>query len=195
VTIPMTRAARAAELSQLSVPALAAICKAGIRRPDGTRVPVSGAHPVSAWKKDEIVEAILAVEYPAALGQAAGVAGLTAPDENPEGTWKAISARGDDLGLTVALAQLAATAEGRAALATSRRSWAQAGLEPPWPRFVPVPLADAVPPGTLPGDAAPLPDGTTASRCTICGEIRISYPDDFTDPWKHHPDHCPDGSE
>lgn len=33
-----------------------------------------------------------------------------------------------------------------------------------------------------------VPENATATRCTGCGEIRISLPDDHTDPWHHHED-------
>jgi hypothetical protein len=39
-------------------------------------------------------------------------------------------------------------------------------------------------------DPASVPQGTTASRCTACGETRLHYPGDLADEWKHHFDHC-----
>lgn len=53
-------------------------------------------------------------------------------------------------------------------------------------RIVSIPLAAA---GV---DPASVPDGTTASRCTACGENRLHYPGDLTDEWKHHFDYCGD---
>jgi hypothetical protein len=53
-------------------------------------------------------------------------------------------------------------------------------------RIVSITLADA---GV---DPAGVPEGTTASRCTACGEVRLSYPGDLTDEWKHHFDYCGD---
>lgn len=35
------------------------------------------------------------------------------------------------------------------------------------------------------------PKGTTASRCTGCGEIALNVPGNLTDPWKKHFDYCP----
>lgn len=118
------------------------------------------------------------------------VAGLS-PRASPGEEWEAIAGRSSDASFLESLAALAATPEGRAALAATQQQWEAAGLEPPWPGFVPVPLADALAPGGFPADAALVPDGTTASRCTACGEVRLSYPGDRTDEWKHHPDHCP----
>ncbi|MGH3426622.1 MAG: hypothetical protein ACRDQZ_03455 [Mycobacteriales bacterium] len=39
-------------------------------------------------------------------------------------------------------------------------------------------------------DPASFPEGTSASRCTGCGESRLSYPGDLTDEWKKHFDYC-----
>lgn len=39
--------------------------------------------------------------------------------------------------------------------------------------------------------SAGFPEGTTASRCTGCGEVRISVPGDHSDEWKNHFDYCP----
>jgi hypothetical protein len=54
----------------------------------------------------------------------------------------------------------------------------------PGGRIVSVTLAAA---GTGP---ASVPEGTTASRCTACGETRLRYRGDPTDEWKHHFDYC-----
>lgn len=44
--------------------------------------------------------------------------------------------------------------------------------------------------------AAQIPDhyppGTTAKRCTGCGETRYRVPGDLTDEWKKHDDYCED---
>ncbi len=59
-----TRDARAVELDRMTKRDLAAMCAAGIRRPDGGRTIVEGAHPVASWTKDEIVSTILSIEFP-----------------------------------------------------------------------------------------------------------------------------------
>jgi len=46
-------------------------------------------------------------------------------------------------------------------------------------------------PVAVPDDRGPLAEGTTASRCRACGEIRLHHPGDLRDPWKKHFDHCP----
>jgi hypothetical protein len=46
-------------------------------------------------------------------------------------------------------------------------------------------------PTAMPAGYGPVPEGTTASRCRACGEIRLHYPGDLRDPWKKHLDHCP----
>ena len=53
-------------------------------------------------------------------------------------------------------------------------------------RIVGIALADA---GI---DPASMPGGTTASRCTACDEVRLSYSGDLTDEWKNHFDYCGD---
>ena len=45
-------------------------------------------------------------------------------------------------------------------------------------------------PVAMPDGQGPLPEGTTASRCQACGEIRLHYPGDLRDPWKNHFDSC-----
>ena len=57
-------------------------------------------------------------------------------------------------------------------------------FEQPGGRIVSVTLAAAS------IDPASVPEGTTASRCTACGETRLRYPGDPTDEWKHHFDYC-----
>jgi hypothetical protein len=190
MTQPRTREERRAELSRMTKRSLAAMCRDGIRRPDGGLAFIEGAHPVERWDKDEIITSVLSVEYPAVGDPAAGggAAGLTAPTASPQATWQAIRDRSADPELVAILAQMAATPAGRAALAASRRSWAAHGLEPPWPRIVPVALADVLPAG-----AAAIPEGTTASRCTACGEARLARPGDRGDEWRHHLGYCPVG--
>lgn len=55
---------RARELNRMRKRDLAAMCAAGIQRPDGGRSIVEGAHPVASWTKDEIVSTILNIEHP-----------------------------------------------------------------------------------------------------------------------------------
>ncbi len=50
--------------------------------------------------------------------------------------------------------------------------------------IVTIDLAEAV------ADIASVPEGTTASRCEGCGEIRLQYPGSLLDPWKKHFDYC-----
>jgi hypothetical protein len=56
-------------------------------------------------------------------------------------------------------------------------------------------LADGIiqPAPLTAAEARTVPEGTTASRCSACGETRLHYPGDLLDPWKKHFDHC-DGS-
>lgn len=56
---------RARELSRMPKRDLAAMCAAGVQRPDGGRTIVEGAHPVASWTKDEIIATVLGIEYPA----------------------------------------------------------------------------------------------------------------------------------
>lgn len=138
---------------------------------------------LETWQKDEIIDEIISVEYP----EGPAVAGLTPiGDADPAKTWQAIRTRSDNPWFQQDLAYASATADGRLRLEQARRNWASHGLEPPWPAIVPVAPADAVPAG----HPATVPEGTTASRCTRCGETRLSYPGDQTDQWKHHADHC-----
>jgi hypothetical protein len=188
----MTRAARKKQLTRMSMQDLAAMCRRGVHRPDGGITVIEGAYPVEDWTREEIVTSILNAEFPDDAG--AGIAGLTPSDDaspaQAKRVWQAARDRCSDPAFAPVLAGIAATPQGLAALAASRRTWAGYDLEPPWPSIVPVALADALPPGP----AAPaVPDGTTASRCTGCGETRLSYPGDRTDEWKHHFDHCPRG--
>lgn len=50
--------------------------------------------------------------------------------------------------------------------------------------IVAIDLAEAI------ADTASVPEGTTASRCEGCGEIRLQYPMSLLDPWKKHFDYC-----
>lgn len=119
-----------------------------------------------------------------------GFAGLTATGASPLDAWEAMRSRLADPELSAAFDAMRATGQGRAALDAARREWRAQGLLPPWePAIMPVPLVDAVPPGTLPDEIA-VPEGTTANRCAACGEIRLRYPDSPYDEWKHHFDHC-----
>lgn len=62
-----SRDARVKELDRMTKRDLAAMCAAGIHRPDGGRTVVEGgAGPVASWTKDEIVSTILGIEYPGA---------------------------------------------------------------------------------------------------------------------------------
>jgi hypothetical protein len=62
---PKTRDQRARELSRLSKRDLAAMCRDGIRAPDGGLVCVEGAYPVITWDKHDIINSILSIEHPA----------------------------------------------------------------------------------------------------------------------------------
>ncbi len=48
----------------------------------------------------------------------------------------------------------------------------------------------AIQPVAIPDNCRPVPEGTTASRCRACLEIRLHYPGDLWDPWKKHFDYC-----
>lgn len=39
------------------------------------------------------------------------------------------------------------------------------------------------------------PEGTTASRCTGCGEVRVHIPGFTIDEWRKHFEYCPAESE
>jgi hypothetical protein len=52
------------------------------------------------------------------------------------------------------------------------------------------PAEGVIRPAAVPADYGPVPAGTTASCCQACGEIRLHYPGDLRDPWKHHFDTC-----
>ena len=45
-------------------------------------------------------------------------------------------------------------------------------------------------PCAAPAEAGAVPEGTKASRCRACGETRLHYPGDTSDPWKKHFDYC-----
>ena len=45
-------------------------------------------------------------------------------------------------------------------------------------------------PCAVPAEVGAVPEGTKASRCRSCGETRLHYPGDTSDPWKKHFDHC-----
>lgn len=114
-----------------------------------------------------------------------GFAGLTAAGASPKDAWEAIRDRASSPETQALLETMRASPHGAAALETARSQWAAQGLAPPWePAIVPASLAEA---GT---DPAAVPAGTTASKCAACGEIRLSYPADRTDEWKHHFDYC-----
>jgi hypothetical protein len=73
------REPRRQALARMAKFALAQMCAAGITAPDGGRVVIEGgAAPVIEWTKDEIVQAVLDVEFgrPAAGG---GLADEPAP--------------------------------------------------------------------------------------------------------------------
>jgi hypothetical protein len=57
---------RAAQLQRMTKAALVQMCRTGVRRPDGGRTQIEGGYaPVRDWSKDDIVNSILAVEFPA----------------------------------------------------------------------------------------------------------------------------------
>jgi hypothetical protein len=64
----VTREARRRDLERVPKAALVAMCAAGITRPDGGRTIIQGAYPLSRWTREEIVNVILDVEFPAASG-------------------------------------------------------------------------------------------------------------------------------
>jgi hypothetical protein len=58
------RTGRRRELGKLTKPQLIRICTRGVRTPDGsTRATEGGMYPLSAWRKDEIVNWIISAEY------------------------------------------------------------------------------------------------------------------------------------
>jgi hypothetical protein len=58
------RTGRRRELGKLTKPQLIRICTRGVRTPDGsTRATEGGMYPLSAWRKDEIVDWIISAEY------------------------------------------------------------------------------------------------------------------------------------
>lgn len=169
------------ELARMTKKQLIALCREGIRRPDGKPEVIEG--DLENWLKSELVEEILSVEQP----ESPALAGLTPVGEaDPRAIWQAVQERAADPGFQETIGTIAGTSQGLLALERARGSWTRRGLEVPWPSIVSVPLAAAHPAGQ-PGD---LPPGTRASRCTVCGETRLSYPGDLTDEWKHHFDTC-----
>jgi hypothetical protein len=60
-----TREARRRDLERVPKAALVAMCAVGITRPDGGRTIIQGGmHPLADWRKDEIVGAVINVEFP-----------------------------------------------------------------------------------------------------------------------------------
>lgn len=176
-----SREERQEELTRMTRQQLIDMCRTGIRRPDGRHEVLEG--DLEKWRKPELVDAVLSVEYP----ESPVLAGLTpVGEEDPRETWKAIRDRSGSPGFAQSLAGLAATSEGLAALERARWAWTSRGLEVPWPVIVEASLSDA----GLPGGPGTSPPGTRASRCTVCGETRVSYPDVPLDEWKHHFDYC-----
>jgi len=67
------RDARRRELNKLTKTQLARICARGVRTPDGGISYIEGgAHPLSAWRKDEIADSILRAEYGPLPSETAG---------------------------------------------------------------------------------------------------------------------------
>jgi hypothetical protein len=64
---PMTdpREARRRELAKLTKSRLCALYRTGVRTPDG-RIGyyVGGLHPPEQWRKDEVINTILGIEFP-----------------------------------------------------------------------------------------------------------------------------------
>jgi hypothetical protein len=59
------RQLRRAELAKLSKRRLAVKYRAGVRTPDGRTVRYGGgAHPLESWRKDELIDSILSIEFP-----------------------------------------------------------------------------------------------------------------------------------
>lgn len=55
---------RRRELARMTKTRLVRMCGAGIHRPDGGLSYIEGGmYPLSQWRKDEIIEAILRAEY------------------------------------------------------------------------------------------------------------------------------------
>lgn len=57
------------------------------------------------------------------------------------------------------------------------------------------PAEGVIQPCAVPAEAGAVPEGTTASCCQACGETRLHFPGDTTDPWKKHFDHCDGAAE
>ena len=76
------RTGRRRELGKLTKPQLIRICTRGVRTPDGsTRATEGGMYPLSAWRKDEIVDWIISAEYgplPSEAGRDAHLTGEVA---------------------------------------------------------------------------------------------------------------------
>jgi hypothetical protein len=79
------RDARRRELSKLTKARLIRMCAAGVRTPDGgIRYIEGGMYPLSAWRKDEIVDSIVRAEC--------GPLPSEAPDAAPGRNWQQMSA-------------------------------------------------------------------------------------------------------
>jgi hypothetical protein len=63
--VTITESERRAELSRTPKHKLILMCRTGIRRPDGGRSCIEGAHPLEQWSKDDLISSILSVEFPA----------------------------------------------------------------------------------------------------------------------------------
>jgi hypothetical protein len=64
--------------------------------------------------------------------QELGFAGMLAAGIDPRTAWEQIRALCADPAVCAVLAELEHTADGRAALASSRQRWAAYGFPPPW---------------------------------------------------------------
>lgn len=58
------RLQRRRQLVAMSKADLITMCREGIPNPRGGRTQVFGAHPLEQWRKDEIVDVILDIEFP-----------------------------------------------------------------------------------------------------------------------------------
>lgn len=54
---------RRTELARMTKRDLARMCDEGITAPNGHKVPIWGKYPVATWDREEIIEAILDVEF------------------------------------------------------------------------------------------------------------------------------------
>lgn len=78
----MTRDERVTELNRMPKAQLIRTCKAGVRKPGGGLCYIdSGMFPLESWQRDELINSVLQVEYPAAGLEHQGDAAAGYPPE------------------------------------------------------------------------------------------------------------------